>query len=97
MSLTREEIVGSGYKLQAAPEESWRTYDEADPIPGYFQFDWLSSRHPDLYHAFALSSVGLIQKLHTLIDLTGREVLDILEKNVDASSSLDIQVLFLRS
>lgn len=77
MSLTQADIVDSGYKLQAAPVNSWRTYDEADPIPGYFQFDWLSSRHPDLYHEFALSSVGLIEKLHTLIDLTGREVIDI--------------------
>lgn len=77
MSLTQEEIVSSGYKLQAAPVGSWRTYDEADPIPGYFQFDWLSSRHPDLYHDFALSSVGLIEKLHTLFDLTGHDVVDI--------------------
>jgi ubiquinone/menaquinone biosynthesis C-methylase UbiE len=77
MNLTQEEIVRSGYKLQAAPDDAWRIYDESDPIPGYFQFDWLSSRHPDLYHQFALSTVGLMEKLHTLIDLTGCDVLDI--------------------
>lgn len=77
MSLTQEEIIRSGYKLQAAPVEAWRRYDEENPTPGYFQFDWLSSRHPDLYHKFALSTVGLMNKLHTLIDLTDCDVLDI--------------------
>jgi SAM-dependent methyltransferase len=77
MSLTQEEINRSGYQLQAAPAGAWRTYDEKDPIPGYFQFDWLSSRHPDLYHPFALSTVGLILKLHTIFDLTGCDVIDI--------------------
>ncbi len=77
MSLTQEDILSSGYKLQAAPVDAWRSFDEENPIPGYFQFDWLSSRHPDLYHKFALSTVGLMEKLHTLIDLTGCEVLDI--------------------
>ena len=75
--LTQEEIDRSRYKLQAAPPDSWRTYDEHDPIPGYYQFDWLSSRHPDLYHRFALSTDGLMQKLHTLFDLSDRVVLDI--------------------
>jgi ubiquinone/menaquinone biosynthesis C-methylase UbiE len=77
MSFTQEDIIRSGYKLQAAPVDSWRIYDEINPIPGYFQFDWLSSRHPDLYHQFALSTVGLMEKLHTMIDLTGSDVLDI--------------------
>jgi SAM-dependent methyltransferase len=77
MSFTQEEIISSGYKLQAAPVDSWRIYDEKNPIPGYFQFDWLSSRHPDLYHRFALSTVGLMNKLHTLVDLTGCDVIDI--------------------
>ena len=77
MDLTQEEILQSGFRLQAAPVDSWRIYDEANPIPGYFQFDWLSSRHPDLYHQFALSTVGLMDKLDTLIDLTGCIVLDI--------------------
>jgi ubiquinone/menaquinone biosynthesis C-methylase UbiE len=77
MNLTQEEINSSGHKLQAAPVDSWRRYDENDPMPGYFQFDWLSSRHPDLYHAFALSTVGLMNKLHSLFDLTGCEVIDI--------------------
>lgn len=77
MGLTHEEIVRAGFKLRAAPAESWRTYDETNPVPGYFQFDWLSSHHPDLYHKFALSTDGLMEKLHTLIDLTGCDVLDI--------------------
>ena len=77
MSLSQEEINRSGYKLQAAPVDFWRIYDEENPMPGYFQFDWLSSRHPDLYHKFALSTVGLMNKLHTMIDLTGCDVIDI--------------------
>lgn len=77
MPLTHEELIRSGHKVRAAPAESWRTYDELDPVPGYFQFDWLSSRHPDLYHEFALSTDGLMDKLRTLIDLTGCDVLDI--------------------
>jgi len=77
MSITQEDILHSGFKLKAAPVDAWRIYDEKDPIPGYFQFDWLSSRHPDLYHRFALSTVGLMHKLHTLIDFTGLEVIDI--------------------
>ena len=77
MSLTQEEINRSGYKLRAAPVDAWRTYDEKDPMPGYYQFDWLSSRHPDLYHKFALSTVGLMDRLHTMIDLTGCDVVDI--------------------
>jgi ubiquinone/menaquinone biosynthesis C-methylase UbiE len=77
MNLTQEEIAMSGFWLQSAPVDSWRIYDEANPMPGYFQFDWLSSRHPDLYHKFALSTVGLIDKLHTIFDLTGCDVIDI--------------------
>ncbi|MBN2033903.1 MAG: class I SAM-dependent methyltransferase [Deltaproteobacteria bacterium] len=77
MNLTQEDIIRSGYKLQAAPVDAWRIYNENDPIPGYFEFDWLSSRHPDLYHQFALSTVGLMEKLHALIDLTGCDVIDI--------------------
>ena len=77
MSLTQEEIISSGHKLQAAPVDSWRNYDENNPIPGYFQFDWLSSRHPDLYHKFSLSTDGLMNKLHTMLDLTDCDVIDI--------------------
>jgi SAM-dependent methyltransferase len=77
MDFTQEEIVKSGHKLPAAPKDSWRIYDENNPVPGYFQFDWLSGRYPDLYHQFALSTVGLMEKLHTLVDLTDCDVLDI--------------------
>jgi SAM-dependent methyltransferase len=77
MDLTQAEIDRSGYKLPAAPPDSWRTYDEQNPVPGYYQFDWLSSRFPDLYHRFAISTDGLMQKLHTMVDLADRVVLDI--------------------
>ena len=77
MGITQEEINRSGFRLPAAPFDDWRTYNEKDPVPGYFQFDWLSSRHPDLYHRFALSTVGLMEKLHTLLDLSGLDVVDI--------------------
>lgn len=77
MSITQDEIVRLGFRLPAASEGEWREYDEANPIPGYFQFDWLSSRHPDLYHTFALSTVLLMDKLHTLVDLSGCQVIDI--------------------
>ena len=74
---TQKQLEGAGYDLKAARVDAWREYDERNPIPGYFQFDWLSARHPDLYHKFALSSVGLIDELHKLVDLTGLEVIDI--------------------
>jgi ubiquinone/menaquinone biosynthesis C-methylase UbiE len=77
MELTQEQLEGAGYSLKAAPDDAWRNYDERNPIPGYFQFDWLSARHPDLYHKFALTSVGLLDELNKLVDLTGLEVVDI--------------------
>ncbi len=77
MDLTLEEIKSAGYKLQAADKGSWKVYNEENPVPGYFEFDWLSGRFPDLYHDFALSSVGLISKLHTIVDFSGMNVLDI--------------------
>jgi len=77
MILTNEDIKNAGYTLQAAPENSWLEYDEDNPVPGYYEFDWLSSRHPDLYHKFALSSDGLINKLHTIVDLSDFNVIDI--------------------
>jgi SAM-dependent methyltransferase len=77
MNLTQKEINRSGFQLRPAPAGAWRIYDEENPTPGYFQFDWLSARHPDLYHQFALSTVGLMDKLNTLIDLTGCTVIDI--------------------
>ena len=72
MELTLEAIKNAGYKLQAAEKGSWKVYNEENPVPGYFQFDWLSSRFPDLYHDFALSTVGLISKLHTIIDFSNK-------------------------
>jgi len=75
--ITQEEIISSGPWLKAAPAGTWRVYDESNPVPKYFDFDWLSGRYPDLYHQFAVSSDGLLEKLHMLIDLTGCDVLDI--------------------
>lgn len=63
--------------MKAAEKGSWRIYDEENPIPGYFEFDWLSSRFPDLYHEFAISTIGLINKLHTIIDFSEMHVLDV--------------------
>ena len=65
------------YDMQAAPPDAWRSYDPADPDPGYYQFDWISARHPDLYHQFALTSVGLMDEFVGLIDLSGLDVLDV--------------------
>jgi hypothetical protein len=42
------------------------------PDPGYGEFDWLSARHPDLYHRFALSTEGLMAELSTIFDLAGK-------------------------
>ena len=77
MDFTLEQLISSGYRVPAAPVDDWRTYNEHNPIPGYFDFDWLSSRHPDLYHRFALTSTGLMHELDRLLDLTGLDVLDI--------------------
>lgn len=68
---------GYGYATRAAAPGAWRVYDVADPDPGYFEFDWLSARHPDLYHAFALSSVALVEELARLDDLAGLDVVDV--------------------
>lgn len=77
MAFTQEDIMAYGYAIPAAPIDDWRDYDRENPVPGYFDFDWLSSRHPDLYHRFALSTVGLMDKLETVLDLTGMTVVDI--------------------
>jgi ubiquinone/menaquinone biosynthesis C-methylase UbiE len=75
--LNIEDILSAGYEMKAAEAGSWRVYDEENPVPGYFEFDWLSSRFPDLYHEFAISTIGLIDKLHTLIDFSNMNVLDV--------------------
>lgn len=61
----------------ASPPDAWRVYDLRAPEPGYFEFGWLSARHPDLYHRFALSTVGLMAELEKVVDLTGLDVVDI--------------------
>lgn len=65
------------FDTPAAPEGAWREFDPDNPDPGYFEFDWISARHPDLYHRFALSTTGLMDELETLVDLSGLEVVDI--------------------
>jgi SAM-dependent methyltransferase len=71
------DFAALGYDIPAAEEGDWRNYDAANPQPGYFEFDWLSARYPDLYHRFALSTVSLINELPTLIDLDGLAIADI--------------------
>jgi SAM-dependent methyltransferase len=61
----------------AAEEGAWRNFDIDQPDPGYFQFDWLSARHPDLYHAFAISSIALVEELTRRFDLSGSVVAEI--------------------
>jgi SAM-dependent methyltransferase len=58
-----------GPHTEARAPGAWRSYDVDDPDPGYFEFDWLSACHPDLYDAFALSTVGLVNELRRLVDL----------------------------
>lgn len=77
MAYTFDDLLRDGYCIQAAPVNAWRHYDEGDPMPGYFQFDWLSARHPDLYHRFALTTVGLMDRLHRIVDLSGLELVDL--------------------
>lgn len=74
---TLEQLINAGYQVKAAPIDAWRKYDEQNPIPGYFNFDWFSSRHPDLYHHFALSTDGLMDELDSLFDLTGLQVIEV--------------------
>ena len=77
MEFTQEDITRTGFQLPAAPIDDWRDYDEHNPVPRYFDFDWLSARHPDLYHKFALTTVGLMNELNRLVDLAGAEVVEI--------------------
>ncbi len=68
MKYTQEDIHRDGFFIKAAPIDDWRSYDEAHPVPFYFDFDWFSARHPDLYHRFALSTDGLMLQLDKLAD-----------------------------
>ncbi len=77
MEYSQEQLERDGFLIKAAPVDEWRKYDELHPVPAYFQFDWLSARHPDLYHRFALSTDGLMLELEKLVDLTGLDVIDV--------------------
>ncbi len=77
MEYSQEQLEGEGFLIKAAPIDDWRRYDELHPVPAYFQFDWLSARHPDLYHRFALSTDGLMIELDKLVDLSGLDVIDV--------------------
>jgi ubiquinone/menaquinone biosynthesis C-methylase UbiE len=77
MAYTQEQLERDGFLIKAAPVDSWRNYDEIHPVPYYFDFDWFSARHPDLYHRFALSSDGLMGELEKLVDLSGLDVIDV--------------------
>ena len=75
--ITVEYILDAGYYLGAAPLDDWRIYDEHDPVPGYFDFDWLGAYHPDLYHKFSLSTEGMMDELEKLVDLSDMVIADI--------------------
>src|SRR5438045_48299 len=77
MPSPRYDYEKAGYAIEPAPAGAWREYDLADPDPGYFQFDWLSARHPDLYDRFALSTDGLMAELRQVVDLAGLTVCDV--------------------
>jgi SAM-dependent methyltransferase len=77
MAYTQEQLERDGFLIKAAPVDDWRTYNELHPVPFYFDFDWFSARHPDLYHRFALTTDGLIQELEKLVSLSGLEVIDV--------------------
>ena len=77
MDYSQEKLEQDGYLIKAAPVEDWRRYNELHPVPFYFDFDWLSARHPDLYHRFALSTVGLMLELDKLVDLSGLDIIDV--------------------
>jgi SAM-dependent methyltransferase len=74
---TQQDLEAAGYQVPAAPPGDWRRYDEARPVPDYFDFDWFSARHPDLYHAFALSTLSLMSELRCLVDFSGQVVVDV--------------------
>ena len=76
-AITLKDIGNAGYFLQPASPDEWRFYDERDPVPGFFEFDWLSASHPDLYHRFSLSTEGLMDELERLFDLSDLVVADI--------------------
>ena len=77
LAITVGHIRNAGYSLKAAPPDDWRIYDERDPVPGYFDFDWFSAYHPDLYHKFSLTTEGLMDELEKLVDLSDLAVADI--------------------
>lgn len=77
LAITEEYIRHAGYSLESASPDDWRIYDERSPVPGYFEFDWLSAYHPDLYHRFSLSTEGLMDELENLVDLSDLAVADI--------------------
>ena len=49
----------------------------SEPNPGYFQFDHIIEKLPAIYHAFALSTVGLVEHLCKSCDLQGSTLVDI--------------------
>jgi SAM-dependent methyltransferase len=71
------ETFGVGYDWVAAAPDAWRRFDPDDPQPGYFEFDWLSARHPDLYDRCALTSDALVAELGRLVGFAGLDVIDV--------------------
>ncbi len=77
MEYSQEKLERDGYLVKTAPVDDWQSYDELHPVPFYYDFDWLSARHPDLYHRFALSTVGLMLELDKLVDLSDLDIIDV--------------------
>lgn len=77
VNITNDYFAQVGFGVEPAPVDAWRQFDEQNPAPGYFQFDWFSSYHPDLYQKFALSTEGLMDELEKMVDLSGLTVADI--------------------
>lgn len=49
----------------------------SEPNPGYFQFDDIIERLPAIYDAFALSTLGLVERLCKSCNLQGSTLVDI--------------------
>lgn len=75
--ITNEYLARTGYLIEPASVDAWRQFDDQDPVPAYFQFDWFSARHPDLYHKFALSTEAFMDELERVVDVSGLIVADI--------------------
>ena len=49
----------------------------SEPNPGYFQFDHIIEQLPEIYHGFARSTLGLVERLCGRFNLQGSTLVDI--------------------